>query len=108
GGDGQGAGADRADAFARLDGCGAEAELVLLAKAFLAPDRADRPRDAGAVAAAVAAYEEGVQQRLRQAELERARAQVREAEERKRRRPAGGPAAARPAVVPRGGAGGRR
>jgi serine/threonine-protein kinase len=95
----QAAGADLADAFARLDHCGADTDLVRLAKACLAPDRADRPRDAGAVAAAAAAYEEGVQQRLRQAELERARAQVKEAEERKRRRLAVGLAAAGLALV---------
>jgi hypothetical protein len=34
---------DLADARARLDGCGAEAELVALTWACLAPERADRP-----------------------------------------------------------------
>jgi tRNA A-37 threonylcarbamoyl transferase component Bud32 len=101
----QAAGADLADAFARLDGCEVDAELARLAKSCLAPDRADRPRDAGAVAAAVAAYEEGAQQRLRQAELERARAQVREAEERKRRRLAVWLAAALLLLVVAGGSG---
>src|SRR5262249_42059353 len=101
----QAAGAQLADAFTRLDGCGADAELVRLAKACLAPDRRDRRRDAGAVAAAVAAYEEGVQQRLRQAELERARAQVKEAEERKRRRLAVGLAATLLLLVVVGGGG---
>jgi serine/threonine-protein kinase len=78
--------ADLADAFARLDGCGAGAELVRLAKACLAAEPGPRPRDAGAVAAAVTAYRESVQERLRRAELERARAQVQAAEDRKRRR----------------------
>jgi serine/threonine-protein kinase len=72
--------------YARLDGCGADAELVALAKACLARERADRPRDAGAVAAAVAAHQAGVAERLRRAELQRSAAAVRAGEERKRRR----------------------
>jgi serine/threonine-protein kinase len=78
--------AELADVYARLDGCGADAELVALAKACLARERADRPRDAGAVAAAVAAYQVGVADRLRRAELERSAAAVRAGEEGKRRR----------------------
>jgi tetratricopeptide (TPR) repeat protein len=78
--------ADLGEAFARLDGCGADAELVALARHCLAAQAADRPRDAGAVAAAVTTYQRSVQERLRQAELGRARAQVQAAEERKRRR----------------------
>jgi serine/threonine-protein kinase len=73
-------------AFSRLDACGADAELVRLAKACLAPERGERPRDAGVVAQAVAAYQTGVQERLRQAELERVQAQTKAREERKRRR----------------------
>ncbi len=69
--------ADLGDAFARLDGCGAEAELAQLAKTCLAAEPAERPRDAGAVAAAMTAYLAGVQERLRRAELERAAAQAR-------------------------------
>ena len=38
---------DLADALARLDGCGAEAELIALAKDCLAAEPEDRPRDAG-------------------------------------------------------------
>ncbi len=78
--------ADLTDAFARLDSCGADSELVALAKACLAPVRDHRPRDAAAVAAAVAAYEAGVRERLRKAELDRAQAEVRAVEERKQRR----------------------
>ena len=37
---------DTADALARLDGCGAEAELIALAKDCLAVEPEDRPRDA--------------------------------------------------------------
>jgi hypothetical protein len=77
---------DTAEALARLDGCGADAELIRLARACLAFRPSDRPRDAAAVAAAVAAYRAGVEQRLRQAEVARAAAEVKAREERKRRR----------------------
>ena len=70
------------DAFARLDGCGAEPELVALCKRCLAPEPADRPRDAGEVAAAVAALRAAAEERARRAELDRVRA----AEQGKRRR----------------------
>jgi serine/threonine-protein kinase len=43
--------ADLTDAFRRLDGCGADAELVRLARGCLAPAAADRLGDAEAVAA---------------------------------------------------------
>jgi eukaryotic-like serine/threonine-protein kinase len=78
--------ADLADAFSRLDACGADAELVRLAKSCLAVDREGRPRDAGEVARAVETYQAGVQERLRQAEVEKAQAQIKAREERKRRR----------------------
>jgi serine/threonine-protein kinase len=76
--------ADQADARTRLDRCGADAELVRLAKLCLLPQREDRPRHAGAVAEQVTAYLVGVQERLRQAEVERAAAQAREEEARAR------------------------
>jgi serine/threonine-protein kinase len=69
-----------ADAFARLDRCDADAELIALARDCLAPERERRPRDAGAVTERVAAYLAGVQERLRRAELERAAAEARRAE----------------------------
>jgi tetratricopeptide (TPR) repeat protein/tRNA A-37 threonylcarbamoyl transferase component Bud32 len=72
------------DAFARLDNCGTAAELVELTRHCLAPHPADRPRHAGQVAEAVERYEAMVQERLRQAELERHKAQVQAEEERKR------------------------
>jgi tetratricopeptide (TPR) repeat protein len=72
--------ADQADALVRLDSCGADAELVRLAKTCLAPQQEDRPRHAGAVAEQVTAYLVGVQERLRLAEVERAAAQAREEE----------------------------
>jgi serine/threonine-protein kinase len=68
---------DHAEALARLDGCGADADLVRLAKACLAPQPEDRPGDAGLVAQEVAAYLAGVQERLRATELERAAAEAR-------------------------------
>jgi serine/threonine-protein kinase len=61
--------ADVADAFSRLDACGADLELIALSRACLAAEREDRPRDAGAVAARLAAHLAGVQERLRAAEV---------------------------------------
>jgi tetratricopeptide (TPR) repeat protein len=78
--------ADLADAFARLDGCGADSELIGLCKRCLAAEPEGRPSNAGAVAEEVSAYRQGVEERLRQAELQRAQAEVKVAEERKRRR----------------------
>src|SRR5262245_23590444 len=45
-----------------LEGCGADRELVALAKACLAPRKLDRPRDAGHVAAAISRYLAGMQE----------------------------------------------
>jgi serine/threonine-protein kinase len=77
--------ADLGDALARLDACGAEAELVALAKSCLAAVPRDRPRNAGVVVAALSAHLVGVQERLKVAELARVRAESRAAGERKRR-----------------------
>src|SRR5262249_4929016 len=74
------------DAHARLDASGAEPDLVALAKRCLAPRAEDRPAHGGEVAAAVAALRSRVEDRARQAGLERARALVKAAEECKRRR----------------------
>jgi tetratricopeptide (TPR) repeat protein len=68
---------DHGAALAALDGCGADAELVRLAKSCLAAEPSARPRDAGEVAARVGAHAAAVQGRLRQAELERGAAQAR-------------------------------
>jgi hypothetical protein len=75
-------GANQADAQARLNACGAEPELVALCLRRLAPEPDDRPRDAGEVAAAVAARRAAAEERARRAELDRVRA----AEQGKRRR----------------------
>jgi serine/threonine-protein kinase len=82
----QAARGDTADAFARLDACGAEAELIALAKTCLAAEPSDRPADARVVAEAMTAHLAAVQERVRQAELAKAAAQAKAAEERKRRR----------------------
>jgi tetratricopeptide (TPR) repeat protein/tRNA A-37 threonylcarbamoyl transferase component Bud32 len=95
---------DVADARARLERSGADVELVRLTLSCLAFQPAARPRDAAAVAQAVAAHRAGVEARLRQAELARAQAEVRAAEERKRRRVLLGLAAAVLLLVLTGGA----
>ena len=77
---------DTADALARLDGCGAEAELIALAKDCLAVEPEDRPRDAKVVAERITAYLAGVQERVQAAERERAVAVARAIEERRRRK----------------------
>src|SRR5262249_3707081 len=77
--------ADHAEAFACLDSCGAESELVALAKLCLAAAPQDRPRDAGVVGAAFTRCLCGVQERLKSAELAHAQAESRAVEERKRR-----------------------
>jgi serine/threonine-protein kinase len=82
------------DAYARLDGCGADAELVALARHCLAAEPWDRPRNAGEVAAALTTYQQSVAQRLRQAELERAAAESRAVEEARTRQMAEAKAAA--------------
>ena len=81
------------DCFAGLDACGAEPELVVLCKKCLAFEPADRPADAGAVAAAVAGLRAAADERARQAELDRVQAEgetrealARAAEQRRRRR----------------------
>lgn len=81
-----------ADCFARLDACGAEPELVALCKRCLAPEPGGRPADGGEVARAVTELRQAAEERARRAELERVRAdgeraaaEVRAAEQRKRR-----------------------
>jgi serine/threonine-protein kinase len=77
---------DLAEALARLDGCGTDAELITLTKGCLAAEVIDRPRDAQAVADGLTAYLDGVQERLHQAELAEAQAKARAIEEARRRR----------------------
>jgi tetratricopeptide (TPR) repeat protein len=67
---------DLAATLGRLDACAADAELVGLARACLAADSQQRPRDGSEVAARVAAYRASVEQRLRRAEIDREKADV--------------------------------
>jgi len=78
--------ADLSETLSRLGSCGADEELIGLARDCLATDRELRPRNAGEVAERLSAYLDGVRERLRLAELARVEAQARAAEERKRRR----------------------
>jgi serine/threonine-protein kinase len=82
---GRAAAADLDEARAALGSCGADAEPVALAELCLAAEPPKRPADAGAVAARLASYQSGVEERLRAAELARVEAQARAEEEAKRR-----------------------
>jgi serine/threonine protein kinase len=75
-----------AAAFARLDASGADPELIALGKRCLAPEKENRPADAGAVARTVTDLRMAAEERARRAELERAASEARSAERRKRRR----------------------
>jgi tetratricopeptide (TPR) repeat protein len=80
--------AQTAPALARLDQCGADGELLALARDCLAAEARDRPADAGVVARRITAYLAGVQERLRDAELARAAESARAAAETARAREA--------------------
>jgi hypothetical protein len=73
-----------ADCFARLDACGAEAELIALTKQCLELKPADRPRDASVLAAGVSGYLESVETKLHETEMAKVATQAR-AEESVRR-----------------------
>ncbi|HTU23366.1 MAG TPA: tetratricopeptide repeat protein, partial [Gemmataceae bacterium] len=77
---------DLRGAYARLDECTADAELVALARQCLAAVPKERPGDAGIVAMRMTDYRASVEERLRWAELERTAAQAKAAGERKARR----------------------
>src|SRR5262249_31790666 len=84
--DAQAARGDLKDALERLGASGADAQLGRLARACPAPAEEGRRRDAGVVVRAVGAYLTGVQERVREAERQRAAVEARAVEERKRRR----------------------
>ena len=63
---------DLSPALGRLDACGADPELIALAKSYLSPEPDDRPRHAGTVSTRIAAYRSGVEDRLRRSEIARA------------------------------------
>ena len=78
--------ADLSEAFARLDACDADAELVGVAR-IVPGRRAEAPAEGrGDRRDGLTAYLRGVEGRLREAELAQARAETRAAEERRRRR----------------------
>ena len=77
---------EMAEAFARLDGRGADSELIALAKDCLAPEPEGRPRDARAVSTRMKTHLVGVQDRLHASQRERAVAEARAVEERRKRR----------------------
>ncbi|MFO0966018.1 MAG: tetratricopeptide repeat protein [Gemmataceae bacterium] len=72
------------EALAWLDGSGADTELIQLARRCLRADPAERPADAAAVADAMARYFALAQERMRAAEIARAKAETEATEERKR------------------------
>jgi serine/threonine-protein kinase len=94
---------ERSEAFARLDRCGGDAELIDLAKRCLAAEPGERPHDAGTLAEELTAYLESVDARLRKAELDRAGAEAAAKAERRRRRAQLGLATAVVALVLAGG-----
>jgi serine/threonine protein kinase len=67
----QAAAADLADAFARLDACDVEGDLIALCKRCLSPNSADRPADGGELARALAEYRVAAEDRAREAEWRR-------------------------------------
>jgi hypothetical protein len=69
--------ADLADAYGRLEACGADEALRGLARRCLAAERTARPPDAGVVAGELTAYLASAQEQLRQAQLQRAAAEAR-------------------------------
>jgi serine/threonine-protein kinase len=93
------------EARQRLQTCGADGELIRLAQRCLAADPSERPVHAGEVAHAISAYLASVQDRLRQAEADRAAAQARAQAERRARRWTLVAAAAALAVLLLGGGG---
>jgi tRNA A-37 threonylcarbamoyl transferase component Bud32 len=68
--EGQALAGDMTEAFARLDACGADAELIGLAKACLVPAPEARPADAAEVAGRVKRYRDEVAARQARAERE--------------------------------------
>jgi WD40 repeat protein/serine/threonine protein kinase len=77
---------DLDEANTRLEGCGADAELVALCRRCLDANPQDRPADGQAVADGLTAYLNGVEERLQTAERERAVSTARAEEEAKTRR----------------------
>ena len=62
------------DAYQRLDGCGADADLVALCRQSLSPIRADRPRNASILARAIGDHLSAAEERARASEVAAAQA----------------------------------
>ena len=77
--------ADLREAVAALDACGHDVELIDLTRRCLSPRRDERPADGSVVAAAITKYQADLEQRVKQAEIERAAQHARAHEERRRR-----------------------
>ena len=77
---------DLTETLKRLDTSGADQKLIELTRRCLDPEPSQRPHHAGEVNKAITAYLTGVQDRVRNAELERVKAEAMAVEERKRRR----------------------
>lgn len=73
------------DCHARLDTCGAEPELISLCRRCLAFEPADRPQNAGEVARELAGLRLAAAERARNAEREKAAAEARSEEQRRKR-----------------------
>jgi WD40 repeat protein/serine/threonine protein kinase len=78
--------AELGDAFESLDRCEADPDLKQLTRRALSPDPAHRPSDAAVLVQELSQYREGVETRLRQAELAEVRATAHAMEERSRRK----------------------
>ncbi|MGF1579138.1 MAG: serine/threonine-protein kinase [Gemmataceae bacterium] len=76
---------DLRDGWNRLERCQADNELVELCRRCLSSRREDRPANANEVAEQVTAYQESVQARVKQAEIEAAKATVQAKAERTQR-----------------------
>jgi tRNA A-37 threonylcarbamoyl transferase component Bud32/tetratricopeptide (TPR) repeat protein len=69
--------ADLADAHARLDGCGADEELVAIARSCLLPAREARPANAGELAKSVGEHLASIEERAKASQIEAAEARTR-------------------------------
>jgi tetratricopeptide (TPR) repeat protein len=102
----QAARGDQSGAWKRLDECGAEPELIAIARDALAPEVEDRPPHAGAIADQLSRHLAGVLARVQAAERDRAVAQAQAFEERRRRKLQAALAASILALAAVGGLGG--
>jgi serine/threonine protein kinase len=77
--------ADLTGVYKRLEACGADADLIELAKRYLAKEPDDRPQDAGEVAKEVAAYLADAEERAQKATVAQAVAEEKAKAERRER-----------------------